>query len=390
MILVAVVVSGLLYSHPQTAVSSPAASSTASPASTPTPPTSAGSGWHLVVDQLPNIQGEASPGGPTVFARPKGGFAAFVLRQDKAFNAQSEVLTSPDGLVWSMQSTVPGAVLDVAYSADTAVAVGCSNYGGSGSGKNSFEAWTTTDFKTWHSSVLPGSSGDIGCVDGLALGPTGYVAWAFGQSAADNFLWNSADGKSWKRVTTTGLPPKVLINEMISVTGGYAIEGFLEDRAATWFSFDGATWTQAWSGPAPLGYEFYRLGSALAGSGGGYVSFGSVDETTRRPIWTSQDGLHWTLSRTLSQDEAPGRGRFPIYENGPHGYVAAAGGSIDTATNLAGPPQVWSSTDGTSWQPETLPEAVSKMSADLAWVVSDGTHVVIAWKNDTSIYLLVE
>jgi hypothetical protein len=393
-ILAVVVASVFNYSWSPIGQPSPTPSGAASSRPTQTPTststTASGSSWRLVVGQLPSMQGEASPGGPTVFARPKGGFVAFVLRQDKNFNPESDVLTSTDGTVWSMQSTVPGSVEAVTYSGDTAVAVGCSNYGSAGSGTNSFEAWTTSDFKTWRSAILPAPSGEFECVRGLAVGPAGYLAWAFAQSASPNLMWRSDDGTSWQRVTTTGLPWNANVLELISVAGGYAIEGFLGDRAATWFSPDGVTWTQAWTGPAPVGYEYYRLGPVLEAAGGGYVSFGSVDETSRRLIWTSQDRLHWTLSQTLSQSEAPGDGRFAIVGKGPNGYVAAAGGSIDTATSSAGAPTVWTSTDGRSWQPETLPAAVSKMPADLAWAVSDGTHVVIACMKDSSIFLLVE
>ncbi|MGA3056582.1 MAG: hypothetical protein ABSE70_00890 [Candidatus Limnocylindrales bacterium] len=393
-ILAVVVASVFTYSRSPIGQSSPMPSSTASSSTAPTPTsrTAPGSHWRLVVDQLPSMEGEASPGGPTVFARPEGGFVAFVLRQDKDFNPESDVLTSSDGSVWTMQSTVPGSVEAVAYSGDMAVAVGCSNYGGAGSGTNSFEAWTTSDFKTWQSAILPAPSGDLECVSGLAVGPAGYLAWTFAQSASPDLMWRSADGTSWQRVTAAGLPWNASVLQLISVSGGYAIEGFLGDRAATWFSPDGVTWTQAWTGPAPLGYEYYRLGPVLEATGGGYVSFGSVDETSRLPVWTSQDGLHWTLSQTLSQSEAPGQGRLASVGKGPNGYVAAAGGSIDTATSPAGPPRVWTSTDGRSWQPETLPAAVSTMSADLAWVVSDGTYVVIVCviHNDNTIFLLVE
>jgi hypothetical protein len=395
-ILAVVVASVFNYSRSPIGQSSPTPSSAASSTPTPTPtPTStsrtaSGSNWRLVTGQLPDTQGEGGPGGPTVFARPEGGFVAFVLRQDKDFNPESDVLTSSDGTVWNMQSTVPGSVEAVAYSEDTAVAAGCSNYGGAGSGTNSFEAWTTSDFKTWRSAILPGPSGDFGCVSGLVVGPAGYLAWTFAQSASPDLMWRSADGTSWQRVTTTGLPWNANVLELISVAGGYAIEGFLSDRAATWYSPDGVTWTQAWTGPGPLGYEYYRLGHVLEATGGGYVSFGSVDETSRLPIWTSQDRLRWTLSQTLSQSEAPGQGRFATVGKGPNGYVAAGGGSIDTATSSVGAPRVWTSTDGRSWQPETLPAAVSKMPADLAWVVSDGTYVVIACMKDSSIFLLVE
>ena len=385
LILAVVVASTFVYSRPHAGLSSPAPSSTASSSTVPTPTSRAASGssWRLVTGQLPNTQGEGGTGGPVVFARPKGGFVAFVLRQDNDFNPESEVLTSSDGTVWSMQSTVPGSVEAVAYSGDMAVAVGCSNYGGAGSGTNSFEAWTTSDFKTWQSAILPGPSGDLDCVSGLVVGPAGYLAWTLAPSGGPNLFWHSTDGKSWKPATAAGLPWTARVVELISAAGGYAIEGFLSDRAATWYSLDGSSWTQVWTGPAPLGYEYYRLGRVLRAPGGGYVSFGSVDETGRRPVWTSQDGLHWTLWQAgTAQDQW-----FQSIGNGPQGYVAATAG--DMATNSVGSPSVWTSTDATVWRYETLPAAVSTMSADFAWVVSDGTHVVIVCVNGNDIFLLV-
>lgn len=384
-ILAVVVVSVFTHSRSPIGQSSPMPSSTASSSTVPTPASrvASGSSWRLVTGQLPDTQGEGGTGGPVVFARPKGGFVAFVLRQDKDGNPESEVLTSSDGTVWSRQSTVPGSVEAVAYSGDTAVAVGCSNYAGAGSRTNSFEAWSTADFKTWRSAILPGPSGDLECVSGLAVGPAGYIAWSFAQTPFPEPMWRSADGTNWQRVTAAGLPWNARVDELISVAGGYAIEGFLSDRATTWYSLDGTSWTQVWTGPAPLGYEYYRLGRVLRASGGGYLSFGSVDETGRRPVWTSQDALQWTLWQAgTAQDQW-----FESIGNGPQGYVAATAGSM--APNSLGSPSVWTSTDATVWRYETLPAAVSTMSADSAWVVSDGTHVVLVCVNGQNIFLLV-
>jgi hypothetical protein len=391
-ILALIVASVFDYSHSPAGQSSPTLGGAAglTPAPTATPTTTSDSNWRLVADQLPNPQpGEASPGGSIVFARPEGGFVVFVVRQDKDFKVESEVLTSPDGTVWTTQSTVHGSVEAVAYSGKTAVAVGCSNYGGPGDGTNSFMSWTTSDFKTWTSAILPGAASGPECVYNVSRGPGGYVAETFTQTAS-NLFWSSPDGTSWKRVTTTGLPDKTHVDTMFAVAGGYALEGLLTDRPATWFSPDGANWTQTWSGPAPVGYEYYRLGTILQATGGGYVSFGSVDQTSRQPIWTSRDGLHWTLSQTLSQAEAPGQGQIPNFGKGPNGYVAAIGGYANATAGSVGAPLVWTSTDGTSWQPETLPAAVAKMPANYAWVVSDGSHVIIVCVGDASLYLLVE
>ena len=390
-ILAMVAASVFSYSHSPAGQSSPtlggAASTTPAPTSTST--TTSGSSWRLVTGQLPNPQpGEASPGGPSVFARPDGGFMAFVVRQDKDFKAESEVLTSSDGAIWTTQSTLHGSVEAVAYSGKTAVAVGCSNYGGPGDGANSFMSWTTSDFKTWKGEILPGDGSGPQCVYNVARGPGGYVAETFTQTGS-NLFWSSPEGTSWKPVTPIGLPLNARVDAMISVAGGYALEGLLTGRPATWFSPDGVNWTQTWTGPTSVGYEYYRIGTVLEATGGGYVSFGSVDETTRQVTWTSQDGLHWTLAQTLSQTEAPGKGQAPNFAKGPNGYIAATGGLANTTGGSVGAPQVWTSTDGKSWQPETLPAAVARMPANFAWVVSDGTHVVIVCVGDASLYLLV-
>jgi hypothetical protein len=359
--------------------SSPTPSATPLPTASPSAAPSLGiSTWTLVTGQLPDLQGEGSPGGPIVFARPGAGFVAFVQRLDESFNPQSAVLTSPDGRVWTAQSAVQGSVDAMAFSGDTAVAVGCANYGGAGTGTDTLVTWASTDFKTWQRTVLADGTSDFDCVSGVAAGPAGFLASAMTQTGADLY-WRSEDGVTWQPIAPTGIPSR-MIGDLRSMPDGYAIEGFLSDRAATWFSADGITWTQTWAGPDPVGYEYYRLGAVLAAPGGGYVSFGSVDETNRHPVWTSQDGLHWTLT---GQSWLPDVNRVAGFAAGPRGLVAAAPYPF-------GAPAVWVSADGVDWQHEVLPAAVSTMTADWTPVVGDGAHVVIVCVSGSTVFLLVE
>jgi hypothetical protein len=391
LVVVALVVASMATNGPAPmAGSSPTPSGTTSPSASPTAspstaPSTTVSTWNLVTGQLPDLQGEGSPGGPIVFARPGAGFVAFVQRLDENFNPQSSVLTSPDGLVWTTQSTVQGSVDGMAFSGDTAVAVGCSNYGDAGTGTDTLVTWASTDFKTWQRTVLAEGTSSFDCVSGVAAGPAGFLASAMTQTGSDLY-WRSRDGVTWQPIAPTGIPSQT-IGDLRSMPDGYAIEGFLSDRAATWFSADGITWTQTWAGPDPVGYEYYRLGTVLAAPGGGYVSFGTVDETQRRPVWTSQDGLHWMLSGTAG---LPAVDRFFSFAAGPRGYVAAVPGAIDTTTNSFGAPSVWISSDGAGWQQEPLPAAISTMPAQSAWAVSDGAHVAIVCVTDSKIFLLVD
>jgi serine/threonine protein kinase len=104
----------------------------------------------------------------------------------------------------------------------------------------------------------------------------------------------------------------------------------------------GATWRLAsvhapGGGPAPLGH----VASRLAGGPGGWVAVGP------QAIWTSPDGLNWTLAATHGiAPQLPGD-QFLVLTNTAQGFLAAG-----EAAAVGGGTQavIWTSRDGLTWQ----------------------------------------
>jgi len=107
----------------------------------------------------------------------------------------------------------------------------------------------------------------------------------------------------------------------------------------------GATWRRAsvhaaGGGPAPLGHAAARL----AGGPGGWLAVGP------QAIWTSRDGLNWTLSATHGiSPQLPGD-QLLVLTNTAQGFLAAG----EAATAGGGTQAViWTSRDGLTWQRKT-------------------------------------
>jgi hypothetical protein len=171
-----------------------------------------------------------------------------------------------------------------------------------------------------------------------------FVASGFGAVFLD-----SVDGRTWHQQAQTW-PPGASVSGMTVGQGGIVAVGSIGDRAASWYSSDGLSWT------------FAPDASSLHGSLGGGTHMSDVTETDsgwlavgadQKPcqfvcplgaqsvIWTSTDGLHWKRpphSRALDSSLMAG-----VVRGGP-GYVAV--GSNGKLPSIA---VVWVSTNGRTW-----------------------------------------
>jgi hypothetical protein len=361
-----------------------------------------GSNWRLVSGAFPQIVVPAwAPYQSTVFELIMGssvGFVAFVPsaggvashRPSDAILAafktagptapaswETRVYQSTDGVNWTERAALPGnaaTVTAVAESGGNIVAVGWTGE----TPNETAMAWTTTDLQTWHAADLPAPSQSDTYSDAfsVAAGPAGFLAWGF--AGASTEFWISADGVAWNSVATSGLPAEPPIDALYGLSDGWAIRGFLSDRAAVWQTKDGAHWTRTWTGPGPSGIEFYTLGPIFKAPGGGYLSFGGVGAgggpaavPLDMLIWTSPDLLHWTITDRITRpgwmyDFATIAGR----------YVAAGQAVVgDGGQNAYGSLGVWTSQDGRSWQAAAGLPAVG--SVQVLSVVGDGAYVVV-------------
>ncbi|MGD0248547.1 MAG: hypothetical protein ABSB75_05785, partial [Candidatus Limnocylindrales bacterium] len=285
-------------------------------------------GWHPAVDPgFPKLS--ASPLGwnqPLVHPLQSGGFVAFV---PGAAGVEARVFRSADGVSWRELPPLPGegaTVSAVAESGGLTVAVGWTDVP---------MAWVTSDLQTWHATELPG--GEAAGPFSVAVGPAGFLA--LGSSSTSTALWISTNGVGWRALTVSGLPAFINNSALFSTPTGYAIKGDSQSqfgRAMVWQSTDGASWTEAWQGPATSSMgaskETYLMGSIVPAPNGGYVSFYSVTiwpkDTLASPpdllIWTSRDSIHWTLS---------GRTRIPGWM--PQ-FAAVRGGLVGAGQAIAG------------------------------------------------------
>ena len=158
-------------------------------------------------------------------------------------------------------------------------------------------------------------------------------------------------------ISDTALPFEILLWQDTYVALGTNETDATIDAAA-WTSPDFATWTRASVDGLPLAEA--RIGSPVAGPGGGLVSLGVHGRlhcgtgagATCAPqpvaIWTSPDGRSW---HGRAAPAAFKGATVASVATGPGGIVAVG----DTGWDH---PAIWFSADGADWSKETLPAAM--------------------------------
>jgi hypothetical protein len=135
----------------------------------------------------------------------------------------------------------------------------------------------------------------------------------------------------------------------------------------------GATWRLAsvhapGGGPGPLGHVALRL----AGGPGGWLAVGP------QALWTSPDGLDWTLAATHGIPQLPGD-QLLVLTNTAQGFLAAgeaaaAGGGTQAVT--------WTSRDGLTWQRKTATQlgltALGATAQGIVYAAAHGSDTVIS------------
>jgi hypothetical protein len=393
------------------AASSPAASpsGSASPAPSASP---AGTSWRLVDGGFPKLKADFASNQKPVFALSTGGFLAFmsdgsaVTRDSQSggdalaaprsagssvapASLVTRVFWSGDGTTWNEKSSLPtrdATVSAVAESGGLIVAVG---WTGDAPAETAM-AWTSSDLQTWRATKLTAPEGAGS--RGVAAGPAGLLAWGLGEGPTPTEFWVSADGVAWRSLATSGLPAEG-VDELYAIPGGYAIRGYLSDRAAVWRSNDGATWTRAWTGPGPSDWEYSMMGPIAKATDGSYVSFGVVAVGTGVGstvpfdllVWASSDLVSWTPSARV-----PAPGWMNGFAAVPGGFVAAGAqpAAGDAGVVSWGPLSVWTSPDGRTWHP--LVGIVPTDPIEVLSVVGDGTHAVVTFVDrDGNVRMLV-
>lgn len=349
--------------------------------------------WHLVdtqfVDDQPGALGVSHI--TTVAGLSSGGFVAFVF--DPALD-KTVVFRSSDGATWVEVGSLPtknATVTGVTDSGGQVVAVGYAH--DQVANVAAPIAWTSTDLQTWSAAVLsaPANTGALM----IKLAPHGFLVWGMEltQRTGLHFnFWMSTDGTSWRAVAGPNLPAGGAVEDLSANSAGFVIRSNSDGLIETWHSIDGATWANAWTGPASSGPDLYSMGRpTMKAPDGTYVTLGSTTlrGTPSDPVtWTSDDLTHWTIAgRTQS-----GGGSLAMAASVPGGFVGAGVFCQNVAGCPNGSVAVWTSVDALTWDQIPGAIAVGDSLGGLSpnGVASDGTHVIVVLKDDNDrIRLLV-
>jgi len=342
--------------------------------------------WHLVDTQMVDDQPGAFQGSrlSPVVALSSGGFVAFAFNPDLD---QTFVFHSSDGTAWDHVGSLPtrhATVDSVADSGGLTVAVGYSY--DAKADRAVPAAWTSIDLHVWNTAALPGPVNTGAMM--VTAGPHGFLAsgMELTQRSGLHFtLWMSADGTTWHTVAGPSLQAGAGVEDVSADSAGYAIRTAYAGAIKTWRSVDGDTWTEAWSRPADPAPTYFGMGRpVLKTSDGSYVTFGAGDSDDM-VVWTSADLTTWTIA---GQFTWLGMSSFAAISGG---FISAGNCVADGTSCTKTMTGIWTSVDGLDWtlDPGTTP-LVDGSGLIVNDVVSDGSHAIVVMRdNSDHLHLLV-
>ena len=263
---------------------------------------------------------------PDTFNRPLNGLTygggQFVAVGGATSSAGPLILTSPDGITWTLRSALPSqrTLARVAFGNGLYVAT---------VGQTSGRALTSPDGINWTERVI-----GVGAnFNSIAYGNGLFVAVAQNRTVA-----TTPDGINW--TLRGGIPPVVSFLSSITFTGSQFVcvsrdpSGFPDTGSGIMTSPDGINWTQR---TAPTNQPLQGVTS-----GNGLIVAVGTASGLDRTIITSPDGINWMLAP--QQDEVGVSPSLRGVVFGNTGFVA-----------IGGRGGIYASPDGTSlWVSRTL------------------------------------
>jgi hypothetical protein len=183
------------------------------------------------------------------------------------------VLTSKDGLNWSLMSLKPFGDEGANY-----VAGGGAGYLATGSSQAVVNAaWTSTDLKTWHKVALDAAGFKDSLIQDGAVFSGGFVMTGYtwnkeGCTGTDPLMvkptaWLSADGIAWSPVSLPGSSlgtnvetDIVRVTDHLLLVEASTSSGGKVTGSEDWISSDGVTWSQV---PNPEPDVSYLIGDGV-------------------------------------------------------------------------------------------------------------------------------
>jgi hypothetical protein len=213
----------------------------------------------------------------------------------EAMGPRATAWSSSDGRSWALAADFPGGDSSVAWSVATngqsAVAVG--------SVKGVPTAWHSEDGTRWARSAAPGAGPDHGELRAVVATGTGFVAAGSDERdrlAPRAIFWTSPDGRTWQRVADVpafggGRAEGVAARGDIVVAVGTRYEGADPVGAVAWRGGGSGSWQRA----AQQNLDGGQM-HAVSASSAGLLGVGTDVEGHRAMVWSSPDGLSWTVA----------------------------------------------------------------------------------------------
>ena len=254
---------------------------------------------------------------------------------------------SPDGLSWTLLSDFPGGEGSVAWAVATKGPIGVAVGVVSGAPA----AWFAEDGVHWSRAGSPPEGPPRGQLRAVVVTEHGFVAAGSDEHdvvAPRAVLWTSADGRAWTRVPDVDGFAGVRLEGVASHDGAVVAVGSVYSGkeaigAVSWRSEDSATWQRS-SASADLSQG--QMHSVAAGAKG-LLAVGADLAGHRALVWSSGDGLAWTLSPDATSLDNFGlqiEMRDVVRLDDQDIAVGHLVFGTQYPTGL-----VWQSTDGTTW-----------------------------------------
>ena len=287
----------------------------------------------LYADSLPPVDA-------IVLVGPSGGqlLAMGVVSYCPTYCVSSDwfLLTSPDGISWSVLGQLPGEPNSISTVFDSQFGY----FAGGSIEPDGVEGpvgiWWSKTGANWTSLADEDAFQLNNCQRASRGQILNFYSTDNGLAASGTGTWFSSDGKLWQCESDQ------LLFQVAASSGAYAAAGESSGTPALWSSTDGLKWTVAQTLPTDVG---------VAAVAKGFVALydNSPMTTDDRLTFTSPDGQKW------SQQEYP-FGPDEVSGLASDGNRAAV---VDPPGGKSGPPApgtVWvSSSDGSSWTSYQLP-----------------------------------
>ena len=251
-------------------------------------------------------------------------------------------------------------------------------------GTTSTALWQSADGRSWKREPRSSAFHGAEVYDATAW-RGGLVAVGKVVNEGKAVAWVSADGRSWEAVgSQPGFDSGASIYGVVPggpglvAVGDAYVEG--RQRGRVWVSADGRRWEQApdhpeWLGP---GDNVVSAVCPLPTKEVVAVGYRNVGSEQQLRAWTSADGRTWSLSTGDAAFPAAAPGNpFPARCVGvPSGVVLV--GNRDAGDQLR-EAAVWRSSDGRSWA--TVPGVPAGRYTHMAWAAVDGQRVIVTGRD---------